>query len=121
MSGIRGTRSRHHRMVSLAVAMLQFAAVTLVPVAHPFIHPDEPPPGLLNQVGDPNEGQDASARAETSCFICQAGQQFSAAMDQRLPLGMEVSWHLPINTTEVQAPPQLATPANAARAPPVAS
>lgn len=121
MLGLRGTRRRHHRMVSLAVALLQFAAVTWVPIAHPYIHPDAPPPGLLSQIGDFNEGQDASATAETSCFICQAGQQFSAAMDQCLPLGLEVSWHLPLNTAEVQAPPQLATPANAARAPPTGS
>ncbi len=108
----------HRRVVSSAVVLFQLATVMWIPVVHPLLHPDTPPPAETNQLADHSEHQENGASAETSCFICAAGHQFSASVDQRLPLGDGVSWRVPLNTLQCCASPDADTPANAPRAPP---
>ena len=118
MFAFGGTRRPHRTKVSLVVALLHFAAVTWIPIVHPFIHPDAPLPVFLNAVDSPSDQQDSNAAAETDCFICQAGQQFSAVKDQRLPFDVGIPWRLPLNTTVYLTTPHTDTPANSARGPP---
>ena len=109
---------RHHRVVPFAVALLQLATVTWVPVIHPFIHPDAPPPDTPESVTQPGDDQDRVSYVATFCFICGAGQEFSAATDHKFPIAHVASWQLPLNSAESRTSPLTDTPANAARAPP---
>jgi hypothetical protein len=110
--------SRHSRVVPFAVAWLQLATVTWLPVIHPIIHPDEPPPYTAESVTQPGHDQDPVSCVATFCFICGAGQEFSAATDHTFSVGHVTSWQLPLNCAEPRTSPLSDSPANAARAPP---
>ncbi len=79
-------------VLSSAVVLFQLPTVTWIPVVHPLFHPDAPPPAETNQLADHSENHEDGDSVETSCFICAAGSQFSASVDQRLPLGDGASW-----------------------------
>ena len=86
---------RYGKFVPLLAVVLQLATATWLPVIHPYIHPEHPLPGPQNDVtslpGDHADG----AQVEIFCFICAAGQQFSAISDQGFPLEDTASWNLP--------------------------
>jgi hypothetical protein len=109
---------RQLRWVAGAVVMLQFASATWVPVLHPYIHPDPPPPQAANHFTAQSDKHEQGSALETSCFICANGPGFSAVGDQRLPLEAEVPLRLPVNTAVPRSSSHRDTPANAARAPP---
>ena len=103
------------------VAAFQLAAVTWVPVVHPYIHPDAPPPAAANEFGQQAENDALDSGVASSCFICAAGHSFSAAVDQRLPLDAGVPWRIVFNPAVQRPTPHTDTSANAARAPPTSS
>jgi hypothetical protein len=98
--------------------MLQFASVTWVPILHPYIHPDAPPPEAANHLAGQSDSHEQGSALETSCFICANGPSFSAVADQRLPIDVEVPLRLPLTTAVPRSTSHSDTPANAARAPP---
>jgi hypothetical protein len=121
MLGFIDRRRRQSRWVAGAVAVLQLVAVTWVPVVHPYIHPDTPPPTPANEFTDQADNTALGSGVETSCFICAAGHSFSAAIDERLPLNAGVPWRLLFNSAVHRPILHTDTPANAARAPPTSS
>ncbi len=100
------------------MALLQLATVTWLPVIHPIIHPDAPPPSEVNAIVDPSGDQDRVSGVATFCFICAAGRELSATTDHKFPLGDIASWRLPLSCAEQLTSPLTDTPANPARAPP---
>jgi len=110
--------NRHCKGLAGAILLLQLAAATWVPVVHPYIHPDPPPPLAANEFADQSENRARGSGVESSCFICTAGPSFSAAGDQRLPFDVGIPWRLPLNTTVYLTTPHTDTPANSARGPP---
>jgi hypothetical protein len=112
-------RSRHHRVVSLAAALLQLATVTWIPVIHPYIHPDAPPPPESNVLADRSDQQQQGPEVEPfCCIICAAGHEFSAAIDQKLPIPDVTCWGTQLHTTQYRPSSDIDIRANAARAPP---
>ena len=113
-------RSPHHRVVSLAAALVQLATVTWIPVIHPYIHPDAPPPPATNVLADRSDQQQQQGHeVETfCCIICAAGHESSAAIDHKLPIPDVTSWEVQLHTIEHHPSRDTDTPANAARAPP---
>jgi hypothetical protein len=113
-----GRRSRHHRVVSLAVGLLQLAAVTWVPIIHPYFHPHEPPSQVSTLLSNQSQQHQPDPDVETFCLICAAGQELSAAVDNRLPLPDLLSGHSQLHTYAYVALHHAETPTNSARAPP---
>jgi len=111
-------RSRHHRVVSLAVALLQLATVTWIPAIHPLFHPDAQLPHESNALAEQSGEQQLRPDVETFCIICAAGHEVALAIDHKLPTTDVASGKVQPRNTEYHPSHDTDTPANPARAPP---
>lgn len=95
MWSMYGRHRRYEKLIPLLAAVLQLGTATWLPVIHPYIHPEHPLPGPQNDVtSQPGDHADGG-QVEIFCFICAAGQQFSAISDQTFPLEDAAWWNLP--------------------------
>jgi hypothetical protein len=109
------------RFVTRAVTVIQFAAVTFVPIVHPFLHHE-------TAAGVPTAGPLLPAQHTTQhclergdeCLICSAQPGIPQAVATGLAPCPDTPNALPLPASETDHPVAPSSPANRVRAPPQA-
>jgi len=110
---------RRLRFITRTVTAIQFAAVTFVPVVHPFLH-DKP------SAGSPTAGPLLPARhtaphdlrSGDACLICSAQPGIPQAVGTGLAHWPDTASALPLPPSDFDQPAAPHCPANRVRAPP---
>jgi hypothetical protein len=112
-------RVKRLRLVTRAVTVIQFAAVTFVPVVHPYLH-HEP------VAGSPTAGPLLPAphhtghllRIRDECLVCSAQPGIPPVATTGLEYRPHPANILPLGPSDIHCPIAPYCPANSARAPP---
>jgi len=110
---------RRLRFVTRTVTVIQFAAVTLIPVVHPFLH-DEPA-AESPAVGPFHPAPHTTShdlRSGDACLICSAQPGIPQAVGTGLAYWPDTANALPLPPADTDQPAAPHCPANRVRAPP---